>query len=176
MNDTNLIDRLVQKDESALEELIEIYGDLIYRASNKILNNKELSEECVNIVLLKIWDGIKYYKKEEGLFKNWIFTLCKYTAIDIMRKEAKHTKNISKLEDYESKEDNIEDMVLMKEIIGEINKRLDELKEIDKEIFRERFENESKVKDISNKIGITPKAISLRIMRIKKFLKDINRG
>ncbi|MDU1454809.1 MAG: sigma factor-like helix-turn-helix DNA-binding protein [Paeniclostridium sordellii] len=64
----------------------------------------------------------------------------------------------------------------MKEIIGEINKRLDELKEIDKEIFRERFENESKVKDISNKIGITPKAISLRIMRIKKFLKDINRG
>ena len=67
-------------------------------------------------------------------------------------------------------------MVLMKEIIGEINKRLDELKEIDKEIFRERFENESKVKDISNKIGITPKAISLRIMRIKKFLKDINRG
>ena len=32
MNDTNLIDRLVQKDESALEELIEIYGDLIYRA------------------------------------------------------------------------------------------------------------------------------------------------
>lgn len=176
MNDVNLIDRLVQKDESALEELIEIYGDLIYRASNKILNNKELSEECVNIVLLKIWDGIKYYKKEEGLFKNWIFTLCKYTAIDIMRKETKHTKNISKLEDYESKEDNIEDMVLMKEIIGEINKRLDELKEIDKEIFRERFENESKVKDISNKIGITPKAISLRIMRIKKFLKDINRG
>ena len=176
MNDVNLIDRLVQKDESALEELIEIYGDLIYRASNKILNNKELSEECVNIVLLKIWDGIKYYKKEEGLFKNWIFTLCKYTAIDIMRKEVKHTKNISKLEDYESKEDNIEDMVLMKEIICEINKRLDELKEIDKEIFRERFEKESKVKDISNKIGITPKAISLRIMRIKKFLKDINRG
>lgn len=176
MNDVNLIDRLVQKDESALEELIEIYGDLIYRASNKILNNRELSEECVNIVLLKIWDGIKYYKKEEGLFKNWIFTLCKYTAIDIMRKEPKHTKNISKLEDYESKEDNIEDMVLMKEIMCEINKRLDELKEIDKEIFRERFENESKVKDISNKIGITPKAISLRIMRIKKFLKGINRG
>ncbi|MDU1454810.1 MAG: sigma factor [Paeniclostridium sordellii] len=87
MNDVNLIDRLVQKDESALEELIEIYGDLIYRASNKILNNKELSEECVNIVLLKIWDGIKYYKKEEGLFKNWIFTLCKYTAIDIMERK-----------------------------------------------------------------------------------------
>ena len=92
MHDLELIDRIKKKDETSLI-------DLIYRASYKILNNKELSEECLNLVLMKIWEGIEFYNKDEGLFKNWIYTLSKYTAIDIMRKEIKYIKNTLELKD-----------------------------------------------------------------------------
>lgn len=77
----------------ALNSLIEVYGNLIYRASYKILNNKELSEECLNLTLLKIWEYINKFKGDEHLFKNWIFTVSKRTAIDIQIKEENYINN-----------------------------------------------------------------------------------
>lgn len=171
MYDLELIDRLKKKDETSLIDLIDLYGDLIYRASYKILNNKELSEECLNLVLMKIWEGIEFYNKDEGLFKNWIYTLSKYTAIDIMRKEIKYIKNTLELKENIKDKSTVEDTILIKEVIFEIKENIEKLSELDKEIFTQRYENDRKVKDIAHNLGITPKAISLRIMRIKNKLR-----
>ncbi|MEG0237884.1 RNA polymerase sigma factor [Cetobacterium sp.] len=174
MSDLALIDRLIKKDETALIELIDKYGDLIYRSSNKVLNNNELSEECLNIVLMKIWEGVQNYDAKDGLFKNWIFTISKYTAIDIIRKEEKHNDNKLQLKENISDKFNVEDIVLLKEIIYELKNNIESLKDMDKEIFIQRYEKGKAVKDIATQIGITPKAISLRIMRIRKKLKKNN--
>lgn len=174
MSDLELIDRLKRRDESALSDLIDVYGDLIYRASNKILNNKELSEECLNTVLMKIWDSIESYSDHIGLFKNWIFSLSKYTAIDMLRKEIKHSKNNVSMDENIKSESSVEDLVLIKNFIGDIQKNIEKLSEIDKEIFNQRYNQGNKIKDIAKNIGITPKAISLRIMRIKDKIKKNN--
>ncbi|MGL5507069.1 MAG: RNA polymerase sigma factor [Paraclostridium sp.] len=174
MIDLELIDRLKRRDESALSDLIDVYGDLIYRASNKILNNKELSEECLNTVLMKIWDSIESYSDDIGLFKNWIFSLSKYTAIDMLRKEIKHSKNNVAMDENIKSESSVEDLVLIKNFIGDIQKNIEKLSEIDKEIFNQRYNQGNKIKDIAKNIGITPKAISLRIMRIKDKIKKNN--
>lgn len=174
MSDLELIDRLKRRDESALSDLIDIYGDLIYRASNKILNNKELSEECLNTVLMKIWDSIDSYSDDIGLFKNWIFSLSKYTAIDMLRKEIKHSKNNVVMDENIKSESSVEDLVLIKNFIDNIQKNIEKLSDIDKEIFNQRYNQGNKIKDIAKNLGITPKAMSLRIMRIKDKIKKNN--
>ncbi|WP_373601167.1 sigma-70 family RNA polymerase sigma factor [Paraclostridium bifermentans] len=174
MHDKDIIEGLINRDEAALSELIDLYGNLIYRASNKVLNNKELSEECLNIVLMKIWEGIEFYNKDKGLFKNWIYTLSKYTAIDIMRKEEKYIKNNFEIKKDLKENTSVEDIILTKEIIENIKISIKNLNDIDKKIFIDRYENDKKVSDIAKDIGKTPKAISLRIMRIKNKLKRYN--
>lgn len=174
MSDLELIDRLKRSDESALSDLIDMYGDLIYRASNKILNNKELSEECLNTVLMKIWDSIGSYSDDIGLFKNWIFSLSKYTAIDMLRKEIKHSKNNVVMDENIKSESSVEDLVLIKNFIDNIQKNIEKLSDIDKEIFNQRYNQGNKIKDIAKNVGITPKAMSLRIMRIKGKIKKNN--
>lgn len=174
MHDKDIIEGLINRDEAALSELIDLYGNLIYRASNKVLNNKELSEECLNIVLMKIWEGIEFYNKDKGLFKNWIYTLSKYTAIDIMRKEEKYIKNNFEIKKDLKENTSVEDIILTKEIIENIKISIKDLNDIDKKIFIDRYENDKKVSDIAKDIGKTPKAISLRIMRIKNKLKRYN--
>lgn len=174
MHDKDIIEGLINRDEAALSELIDLYGNLIYRASNKVLNNKELSEECLNIVLMKIWEGIEFYNKDKGLFKNWIYTLSKYTAIDIMRKEEKYIKNNFEIKKDLKENTSVEDIILTKEIIENIKISIKYLNDIDKKIFIDRYENDKKVSDIAKDIGKTPKAISLRIMRIKNKLKRYN--
>ncbi len=172
MSDLELVDRLKQRDESALVDLIDIYGDLIYRASNKILNNKELSEECLNTVLMKIWDGIELYNNDIGLFKNWIFTLSKYTAIDMLRKEKKHSKSNIEIDENIKSEDTVEELVLLKCIINDMQSNIKNLNEIDKDILNQRYVKGRRIKDIAESLGITPKAISLRIMRIKNRIRN----
>lgn len=174
MNDLDLINRLIHRDESVLIDLIDIYGDLIYKAANKVLNNKELSEECLNTVLLKIWEGIEFYNKDSGLFKNWIFTLSKYSAIDMLRKEVKHSKSNIELKEFIHDSSMVEDIVLANETMNEIRNNMNDLNDVEKQIFIERYKKGNKIKDIASKLGITPKALSLRIMRIKDKLKRNN--
>lgn len=174
MSDLELVDRLKRREESALSDLIDIYGDLIYRASNKVLNNKELSEECLNTVLMKIWDSIDSYSDNIGLFKNWIFSLSKYTAIDMLRKELKHSKNNVVMDENIKSENSVEELVLIKSAIDNMQKNIKNLSDMDKEIFNQRYNQGTKIKDIAKNLGITPKAMGLRIMRIKNKIKKNN--
>ncbi|MGL4911501.1 MAG: RNA polymerase sigma factor [Romboutsia sp.] len=171
MDDKKLIEGLMQKDENALNSLIEVYGNLIYRASYKILNNKELSEECLNLTLLKIWEGIDKFKGDENLFKNWIFTVSKRTAIDIQRKEKNYTNNKIELIENIHSSNNIDEEILLKEEINELGKNIGKLSDKDKKILEDRYYKEKQVKEIAKDLKITPKACSLRLSRILNKIK-----
>ncbi len=51
INKDNFIQGLRYKDLKALDYLIESYSDLGLKVSYSVLNNRQLSEECVNDVL-----------------------------------------------------------------------------------------------------------------------------
>ena len=64
----NFISYLKKRDVTALDYVIDIYSKKIFGVAYRILNNSELSEECLNDVLLKIWDNIKYFNRENEKF------------------------------------------------------------------------------------------------------------
>ncbi|WP_349393519.1 sigma factor, partial [Clostridium perfringens] len=74
--------------------VIDSYSDVIFKVAYGVLNNRQLSEECVNDVLLKIWDNIHHFNKDEDKFYPWILAITKYTAIDILRKELRHSNTL----------------------------------------------------------------------------------
>lgn len=92
INNENFIYELKMRNEDALNFIIDYYGNLLFQISYKYLKSSELSKECINDVLLKIWDSIEQYNPEKSNFSNWISSITKYTAIDILKKE----KNIIK--------------------------------------------------------------------------------
>lgn len=87
MRDNDLIKQLKKKNPKALDYIFNKYGNLIFKVSYSILNNRTLSEECVNDVLLKIWNNIDSFNKGDEKFKAWIIVMTKYTSIDMLRKE-----------------------------------------------------------------------------------------
>lgn len=175
MNDSKLIKLLLDKEEDGLNILIETYGNLIYRASYKILNNKELSEDCLNLTLLKIWNGVDKFKGEENLFKNWIFTITKRTALDILRKEKNHINQNTELIDNIHPSSHLEEEVIQNEKLKELELNISKLKESERQLIEDRYYNGKSVKDIANDLSITPKAASLRINRIVNKIKLLYR-
>lgn len=176
INNDNFISKLKDKDMQALEYVLDNYSDLIYRVAFKVLNNKELSEECLNTVLLKIWDKINTYTGNTEGFTPWIFSIAKFCAIDILRKEARHFKASETTDRDESVAIGIEEEVEIKDQLKLVMSEIENLGPPDNEIFIRRFLLNHKVKDIAKEFGMTEKAVSLRILRNRKKLKTILEG
>ena len=67
--------------------LVDNYGGIITSVVRKhlgILINYE--EECVNDILLSIWESIEGYDKDKNTFKNWICVIAKYKSINYRKK------------------------------------------------------------------------------------------
>ena len=172
INKDNYIKALREKNIEALDFIMDTYSNLIFKVAYKVLNKRELSEECINDVFLKVWNNIDRFNKEDDKFKNWICTITKYTEIDMLRREKKHSSNLSIEEEPLNSKSELEkdfqndnDLLIIKNEINSMDK-------IDREIFIRRFYYGEKIRVISEKLGMTDNAINLRILRGRKRLSE----
>ena len=169
MKKDNFIKYLKKHNPKALDYVFKNYGNLIFKMSYYILNNRTLSEECVNDVLFKIWNNISQFDGDEEKFKNWIMVMTRYAAIDKFRKEEKHSKN-SDIDNYEINDNSFEESLEHKETRNEIFNEILKFDDINKEIFIKRFFLEYSLKEISRDMKISENAVSTRILRGRKKL------
>ncbi|MBD7910255.1 MULTISPECIES: sigma-70 family RNA polymerase sigma factor [Clostridium] len=174
INNSNFINQLKLQNPDALLYVLDNFGNLVYRIAYSNLRSNELSEECVNIVLFKVWNCINHFDYSDDKFKNWISAIAKYTSIDMLRMEKKHFYDIT-IENLVmcSKED-VEKNIIEKEKLQNIKNQICNLKEIDKNICIEKFFNNKSLKEIGEMYGMTPNAVALRIIRARKKLKTLN--
>lgn len=175
MREENFIRYLRRKNPKALDYVFNNYGNLIFKVAYSVLNNRQLSEECVNDVLLKIWNNIDSFDKGDDKFKSWLIVMTKYTAIDILRREKKH-ENVLELESYEREDESLEKLFEQKETKKQILSAINEFDKENREIFIRRFFLQYSIKEISKIIGISENATSNRIRRGKVKLIEILKG
>jgi RNA polymerase sigma-70 factor, ECF subfamily len=168
----NFISYLKKRNVTALDYVIDTYSKKIFSVAYGILNNSELSEECLNDVLLKIWDNIKYFNREKEKFYPWIIAITKNTAIDILRKEIKHFNKLNIENIVISKEYSFDKKIDNKEKLKDVTKEIKSMNDIDKEIFLRKFYLDQSSKIISEKMGLKDKFINLRIFRARKKLQN----
>ena len=61
MEDKEIVQKIIEKDPKAIENLINKYGKLIFGVINKILNasNERWEiEECFNDILMTLWKNM----------------------------------------------------------------------------------------------------------------------
>lgn len=166
----NFLKHLKSKNPKALDYIIDTYSNIIFKVSYGVLNNRQLSEECLNDVLLKIWDNIHHFNKDEDKFYPWIITIAKYTAIDILRKEVKHSNSIDISELNIGEEKCLATTIVDNDNLIAITKEINSMKSTDKEIFLRKFYLDQSTKNISETMGLSDKFINLRIFRGRKKL------
>jgi len=170
----NFIEQMINKNEKALEYVINEYGWLVKSIIKKHLYNlQNLHEECINDVLLAVWNNIKHYSKSKNSFQNWLGAITKYKCIDYKRKYLKilEQKNIDLL-DIESKE-NIETDVLKNELSEELESLISNLNNKDRELFMKIYVEEKKINEISKEMNMKRSIIYNRLSRARKKLKNI---
>jgi len=98
--DIEVIRRIEQRDESALSELYERYGGLVYTIAYRVLQNNGVAEEVTQDTFLKVWNQIHTWDAQRGKLTTWLLTITRYAAIDRLRQEQRrHTQSAVSLDD-----------------------------------------------------------------------------
>lgn len=174
VTEDNFILKLKQKNDKALEYVLDHYGWIIKSIVKKNLYNLEMyQDECINDILLGIWNNIDRFDEEKSTFKNWVACIAKYKTIDYRRKYLKDLQNET-IDNMEIKtEDNSHKELIENEISSELENMLNQLKERDRELFLKLYVEEKDIDTISEETGMHRDLIYNRVSRGKKKLRDI---
>jgi len=83
--DPDLVRRMRQGDESALEMLYARYGGLVYSLALRIVGDPELAREVLQDTFLRSWNGRATYDPERGRVAGWLMGIARNGAVDLLR-------------------------------------------------------------------------------------------
>lgn len=151
--------------------LIDEYGDLVVGIVRKYLGSlKTYEDECVDDVLMSIWNNISSFDEGKGSFKNWVGVIAKYKAINYKR------KYINELNYKSIEEDDVllkEKDFLLIELQDEIDCLLSSLDEQDKKIFIRYYLEDFSLEEIAYETNLTKANIYSRMSRGRKRLRKL---
>jgi RNA polymerase sigma-70 factor (ECF subfamily) len=171
----NLVNDLHSQYPSALEQMMDRYGNSVYGLVSRVLagaGRAEDIEECISDVFLAAWRRIEQYDSEKGSFKTWVLLLAKYLALDARRKLLRRP-GMEELRDRMILGQSLEETVISKEVSMEMTALVNALPEPDRTIFYRRYFYYESIEQISSALEMTSKAIENRLYRLRKIFKII---
>ncbi len=83
--DLSLIQRIIERDRSALSELYDRYAGIIYSVAYHSLDSVVESEQIVMEVFTKIWKLTNLYSPDKTRVDTWILTIARTLVLDRIR-------------------------------------------------------------------------------------------
>ena len=176
MDDTELIRLFASRSERAISETEQKYGIRCRRFAERILHNPEDAEECVNDVLMRLWDHIPPANPENV----YAYFASVARSVATKRYKMKHAQKrgggetmlvLDELHDCCTDPDTVEqhiDRIALQETITEF---LETLKPEQQTIFVQRYWYVCSIEDIAEDLGISRSKVSVTLMRTRQKLR-----
>lgn len=167
------------KEDMLKRKFLNIYeaeADSIFRYCLFRISNRETAVDMTQDTFTKFWDAL-YSGREIKNDRAFIYMIAKNLVIDFYRKK----KSVSLDSLLEENEEGMflsvpgtskEELELSSEAKF-VMEKIKELSGIDQQLVYLRFVDDLKPKEIAEILGITPNAVSVRIIRVIDKLKGI---
>lgn len=94
LEDADLLRRVAEGDESAVEALYNRYGRACFALARRILDDPQLAEDVVQQVFLALWQG-SGYDPSRGAVSTWLLSVTHHKAVDSVRRESNRRKRLA---------------------------------------------------------------------------------
>lgn len=183
MDDEKIVQLYCERNEQAIQETANKYGNYCNSIAKNILGNNEDAEECVNDTYLNTWNSIPPHKPKMlstflgKIVRNLAFNKYKHDHAD-KRGGGELPLVLDELAECVSGNENIADAFVMKEIVSAINEFLSTLSEIKRNLFIRRYWYTESIVDIAKSYDMESTAVSMMLNRIRSKLHNylIERG
>lgn len=170
MREREIIERIVNRDESGMDALLCRYGPLIRYVVAPILPNEQDREECVSEIALRIWDRIELFREQKGSWTAWLTAISRNTALNRARSLTGQSEPLS--EDMPDQKPSPEEELLRKERQEQLLRALDGLTAEERALFYRKYYYLQSTGQIAAELGMTVRAVEGRLYRLRKRLRD----
>lgn len=87
LNDEDLMHGIMDGKSSALGELYDRYGRLVYSLSYQVVGDPATAEEITQEVFLQVWNKAGTYQAGQGKVVTWLTSVARHKAIDSLRRK-----------------------------------------------------------------------------------------
>lgn len=171
MKDTDIITLYNRRDERAIYETNQKYGDYCMSISLGILRNYQDAEECVNDTYLHTWKSIP--PKQPSVLRTYLGKLTRNLSIDRLRTRRRARRDSEMTVSFEE----LEDVLAATEDTNEgeltdlLNSFLEALPDTERRLFVGRYWYAYPVNRMAEAYGMTPNAVSKQLARTCERLK-----
>lgn len=175
MEDSKIIERYFQRDETAISDTKECYGERLRAVAFRILQNKQDAEECENDTYLKAWESIPPHRPR--YFFAYLAKICRNTALHILEKlnaekrqavMVELTAELSEcLPDQKSTE-----TVSTRELGEIISTFLETISQENRIIFVRRYFLTESVSEIALALGVSQSKVKSSLFRTRNKLRE----
>ena len=172
-NESILIQECKSGNSTAFGLLIRNYNKKLFHYLYKLSGNRELAEDIMQEILIKIWQAFPAYN-EQNKFSSWLFTIAHNTSIDTIRKNIKKSKHLDSndIETVVSNENPLTNLEV-DEAKKRINNIVESLPMKQKEVFLLRMNMELSFKEISE---ITNEPLNTVLSHMNYSVKKIRKA
>ena len=176
MHDNEIIALFFRRDERALKEAADKYGELCKSVSMRILNDSRDAEECVSDAYLAAWNRIPPEKPRSlGAF---LCRIARNISVSRLRKDTAEKRGggegtllLEELDECLS-EQSAEERYIESETVSAINRFLKKLPGKQRDIFVLRYYHAYSVSRISEMTGYEENNVRAILSNVRKKLKE----
>ena len=94
--ETILVERVLDRDETALEEIYRAHGGSVKAIARRVLNDDTLAEDVVQDVFVSFWRAPEKFDSNRGALRTYLLTIAHRRAVDVVRSEVARTQREEK--------------------------------------------------------------------------------
>lgn len=178
MEDQEIIDLYWNRSEIAISETASQYGGYCYSIAFNILKNNEDSEESVSDTYIAAWNAIP--PRRPSILSTFLGKITRRIAIDRWRSRNRVKRGggeidlaLEELEDCIADSQTVEKAFERKQLSSLFNRFLEELPEVERNVFLCRYWYVDSVSDIANHFGFSGSKVTSMLHRTRKKLRAV---
>ncbi len=87
-SEAELVDMLKQRTQAAFNYLYDNYSASLYTVIVSVIQDKELANDVLQEVFIKIWRQIDQYNSDKGRLFTWMINISRNASIDTLRSKS----------------------------------------------------------------------------------------
>jgi len=125
-SDAALVERLVQRDETALAALYDRYSGMLFSLLHRILRDAQAAEEILQDIFYQLWRTATHFDPGRGSLPGWLTVIARNRAISRLRQRRPELSD-DLAENSVALPFNLESAVAQLELLGRVKGALESL-------------------------------------------------
>ncbi|WP_422660853.1 RNA polymerase sigma factor [Paenibacillus sp. EC2-1] len=169
-----LITRILQGDQGAFRELVNMYSKHVFHTAYSVLRDVKEAEDASQEVFIQVFKALPQYRSEG--FKTWITRITLNKSIDLKRKIVRRTpeqqgEREEELERIPSQDEDTLNLLIHKEKKHELRQKVLSLPDNHREVITAFYLEEKNYEQIACELGVTVKTVESKLYRARQWIR-----